>query len=112
MAFPYHFVYPTQNLSTWLQKAQRAIDDIDKRVLEISNKAHIYYSTRELAPYMDNLRDSIDDTVKKTEDLMKVLECGEIFRYSWNFKSLLFSYYAMLGIHGKNNIKRTIFFLQ
>jgi len=62
-----------------LSKAQRSIDDIDKRVLEISNKAHIYYSNRELSPYMDNLRESIDECVKKTEDLMKVLQCEEIY---------------------------------
>ena len=64
-----------------LQKAQRSIDDIDKRVLEISNKAHIYYSNRELSPYMENLRESIDEAIKKTEDLMKVLQCEEIYRY-------------------------------
>ena len=73
-----HLISLTFNLL--LQKAQRSIDDIDKRVLQISNKAHIYYSDRELSPYMDNLRDSIDEAVKKTEDLMKVLECEKIYR--------------------------------
>jgi hypothetical protein len=63
-----------------LQKAKRSINDIDQRVLQISNKAHIYYSDRELSPYMGNLRDSIDEAVKKTEDLMKVLECEKIYR--------------------------------
>ena len=63
-----------------LQKAQRAIDDIDKRVLQISNKAHSYYNQNDLNPYMDNLRQSIDEAVKKTEDLMKVLQCEEIYR--------------------------------
>ena len=62
------------------QKAQRAIDDIEKKVRKITITANTYYVAGELSPFLDNLDKSIEDTVTVMDDLTNVLQCPLIFR--------------------------------
>ena len=63
-----------------LQDSERAINDIDIRVRQISGIARQHYSQSELVA-LDVLEQKTEDTIKLMGDLKMQLRCEPIFRY-------------------------------
>lgn len=86
--------------TTFLQRSQRAILDIDHRVQIISGTARKYYSAMELSPFLDNLEQHTQDTKRLMNDLSMSLKCDPIFRYEVRDKEVnlgLLMTYVMLS---------------
>lgn len=77
--------------------AERAIQDIDKRVKEIVGTATQMYSRSELSPELDQLETASADTVSVMRQLDQALQCQPIFR-SYNTALVSLCDSGLLGI--------------
>lgn len=64
----------------YLQKADRSINEIERRVQQISGTARKYYSHMELSPFLDDLERHTADTSQLMSELKKELNCEQVYR--------------------------------
>ena len=66
-------------LFSYFKESERAINDIDVRVRQISSIARQYYSQSELVA-LDHLEQKTEETIKLMGDLKVSMRCDPIFR--------------------------------
>ncbi len=80
-----------------MQKSNRAINDIEHRVSQISGTARKYYSSMELSPFLDELEKHTADTSQLMSDLAMELSCEKVHR-SYNTALVALCSDGLIGI--------------